>query len=171
MTAASDKRRSRGRWWLRAILAAPLLLLCCGGAALIGLIAYDRLLPPTDEVTLQIELREKTGEAQTVWLALDDLWGRLEEGQTALCSEETVTHPYFVAWRSVDRAAHPELAALADQLNSAIRDLHRAADIWTAICQRDETLIPDVEAREARTALTRAVERLAAVNEALATLP
>jgi hypothetical protein len=157
-------RRPRRAWCL-ALLLVPVV--CCG-VLLVALVIHDRLLPPASEGVLRQQLTDKLAEAQTVWASLDDLWGRLEAGQTALCSEERVMHPYFVAWRSGDREAYPALAGLADRLNGAIRDLHRAADVWTAVCQGGEAESPQETAAEARAALDDSARGLAAVAEVLA---
>ncbi len=150
------------RWWRWGLWLLLGLAAGCGLLMLIGL-ASDRLAPPAPEAALRQELEGRTAEAQAAWAALDDLWGRLEAGQAVRCSAETVTRPYFVAWRTVDRRAYPELEGLAQQLNLAIRDLHRAADGWTGVCQGGEAAIPPEVAAEARAALDRAAERLSTV--------
>lgn len=153
-------RRTR-RWrWLLALIGLALVL-CIGLAA--ALLVADRLLPATDAAALETALREKAAEAGGVHAALDDLWGRLESGQALRCEAETVSHPYFLAWKGRDRAAHPALAAQADRLNAAIRDLHRAADAWNAVCRGSETAILAEDAAAARAALDRAAASLAAL--------
>ncbi len=152
---AAPRRRST-RIGAGIILIA---ILCCGGAG-IGWLAYDKLLPPTDASTLQAELDARLDEIATTWRALDTLWGRLEAGESVLCSGQTIRNPYFIAWRSVDRAAHPNLAALADRINGAIRALHRAADLWTGVCQSSETGVAPEIAAAARSALESASEVL-----------
>mgnify|MGYP005840952765 CR=1 FL=1 len=156
-------RRQRWRWGLWLLLG---LAVGCGLLLLIGL-ASDRLAPPADESVLRRELEGRTAEAWAAWRALDDLWGRLEDGQALRCSEEAMIRPYFIAWRTVDRRSYPELDRLAQQLNLAIRDLHRAADGWTGVCQGGEAAIPPEVAAEARAALDRAAERLSTVAGAL----
>lgn len=130
------------------------------GLALVGLVAYDRLLPPSSPDTLRSDLIARFEEARTAWLALDDLWGRLEAGEAIYCSQTVVPRPYFAAWRSVDRAAYPELAGLADELNLAIGGLHRAADTWSTVCRGGKVEVAAAVAGEARAALDRAGARL-----------
>jgi len=62
---------------------ALLGLIGCGlaGLGLAGLVIYDRLLPPSNPDALRRELVVKIEEAGATWLALDDLWGRLETGE------------------------------------------------------------------------------------------
>ena len=131
------------------------------------LLVRDRLLAPSDPAALRADLIAKIEESATVWLDLDDLWGRLETGETVLCGAEEVAHPYFIAWRNADRAAHPDLAALADDINLLISDLHQAADVWTAVCQGGAVEIAPATAAEARAALDRAADRLTTYQAAL----
>lgn len=160
---ASRRRWTCGRWALALLLG---LAVCGVGGALV-LFVNAWLLPVADEASLQEALRGRAEEARQVWAALDGLWGRLEAGQAVHCRDETVQYPYFVDWRAADRAAYPDLARLADQLNGAIRDLHRAADAWTAACQSGEAVMGEAVAAEARAALTRADEGLQVVMQAL----
>ncbi len=161
--------RQTRRWrWLLALIGLALAL-CVGLAA--ALLLIDRLLPATDAATLEAALRQKLVEAEAVHAGLDDLWRRLESGQALRCEAETVSHPYFIAWRSRDRAAHPALAARADHLNAAIRDLHRAADAWNAVCRGSETAILAEDAAAARAALDRAAAILAALAADLPQMP
>lgn len=125
------------------------------------------LAQPVSGDDLHQGLVDKVGEVEAVWVSLDDLWRRLAAGETVHCSEEPVTRPYFVDWRAADRARYPDLAALADRLNGVIRNVHRAADAWTAVCQGGEVLIPQETVDEARAVLNRAADDLAAVTQAL----
>jgi len=164
---AGGSPRRWGRRWLVLVLLLPGL--CCLVMALLlaAIIFNNWLAPPATADDLRRQLGDKVDEVGAVWFSLDDLWGRLAAGQPALCSEEQVTHPYFVDWRAADRSRYPDLAALADQLNGAIRSLHSAADAWTAVCQGGDELIPQATADEARAALDRAAEGLMVVTQAL----
>jgi hypothetical protein len=156
--AVPPARRGRGCLGWAALIG----LIGCGlmGLALAGLAAYDRLLPPSSPDALRSDLVASVEEARTTWLALDDLWGHLEAGEAIYCSQTVVTRPYFAAWRSVDRAAYPELAGLADELNLAISGLHHAADTWTTVCQGGKVEVAAAVVGEARAALDRAGARL-----------
>lgn len=164
-------RLLRGWWVALALLALPCL--CCGGVAggVAILIARDQSGPPTDQAALRDELRTHLSAAQTAWDALDDLWGRLEAGQAALCSAENPPTVYFIAWRAVDLAAYPALALLVDDLNAGISAIHTARDAWIGVCQGGAVEIPPDIATSARAALDRAADRLADVRAAVATLP
>jgi hypothetical protein len=153
----------RWRWVLWIVLLAAGL---CVGVILGGL-ALDRLGPAVSEADLRAALDAKITEAAAVWAVLDDLWRRLESGESVYCSEVTVTRPYFIAWRTADRNAQPALAALADEVNGAIRSLHRAADHWTAVCQGGSVTIDLEVAADARAALERAAAALAAAKAAI----
>ncbi len=159
--------RSRRRILWRGIIL--LVLATAIGCLLAGaiLFANDRLAPLATEAGLAGLLRAKLAEAQGVYTRLDDLWVRLEAGQALDCAAERVTNPYFLAWRSRDREAYPAHAALADALNGAIRELHRAADAWTAICRRAGASVTPDELAAARAALDRARAALTAVSGAL----
>lgn len=137
-------------------------LIGCGlaGLALAGLVAYDRLLPASSPDALRQELVAKIQGASTTWLALDALWGRLEAGEAVYCSQTEVDRPYFVTLRSVDQAAYPELAGVAEELNRAISGLHHAADVWTTVCQGGKVEVSAAVADEARAALDQAGTRL-----------
>lgn len=152
-------QKPRARWWWRCALLVGLGMACVL-AVLIALVINDRWLPLTGEAELQSALTRKLAEAQQVHVGLDDLWARLERGASVDCAAENVARPYFVAWRSRDRQAYPSLAALADSLNGTIRELHRAADAWTAACQGGTGAISTSQAAEARAALDRAADRL-----------
>ncbi|MBN1964186.1 MAG: hypothetical protein JW910_06045 [Anaerolineae bacterium] len=164
-------RLVRGRGVLFAVLIA--LCLCCAVsvAGLALLLVQDQAGPPTDEAALVVSLRQSVAEAQAAWSALDDLWGRLEGGASARCSEESLPVLYFVVWRSVDLAAYPALAAQVNAVNAAITDVHRAADAWTQTCQGGAVEISSGVAVAARAALDRAATRLAEVTAALDALP
>ena len=120
----------------------------------------DRLLPPTSADQLRGELNAKISEGEAVWRGLDALWGGLEAGQTVACGDLAQPLPYFLAWRSVDRATYPALAEMVDEINLMLRELHRAADLWTDVCQGGEVEIAPETAAEARQALDRAEVRL-----------
>ena len=152
---------------LRALLV--LLLVVVGGCLLLGLAVFvnDRFAPASSEAALREALQDKLAEAHAVHAALDNLWSRLERGQAALCEAEAVAHPYFLAWRSRDRAAYPVLAALADALNASLRDLHRAADVWVAACRSTDAAIAAEDAVAARAALERARAGLAQIATSL----
>jgi hypothetical protein len=154
---------SRRRIWRRAGWVFVVAVVGCS-AVLLAWFVRDRWLPARQYGSLYRDLEAKLTEAETVWMRLDDLWGRLEDGQMALCSEEQVARPYFLAWRKVDRDAYMELAILADDLNAAIRGLHGAADAWVAVCQSGQSGIAPDTAAEARAALTRAATILSELS-------
>ena len=151
------RRGCRMAWAGLALIGA---VVCCGLAVGAALLVRDRLLPPTSADQLRGELNAKISEAEAIWHELDDLWGALEAGQTASCVETALALPYFLAWRSVDRATYPALAEVADEINLMLRELHRAADRWTEACQGGEVEIAPEIAAEARQALDRAEVRL-----------
>lgn len=148
------------RRWLGVGLALVGAAACCVLAIGGALFGRDRLLPPTSADQLRGALNAKIVEAEAAWQTLDDLWGRLEAGQTVACAEGALSRPYFVAWRSVDRDAYPALAELADEINLLLRELHRAADLWTEVCQGGKVEIAPETAAEARQALNAAEARL-----------
>jgi hypothetical protein len=160
MQAEAARPARRGCGWVWAGLALIGAAACCALAVLGALLVRDQFLPPTPADQLRADLNARVAEADAVWGTLDDLWGRLEAGQTVACGEAAIPHPYFVAWRSVDRNAYPALAELADETNLVLRELHRAADLWTEVCQGGAVEIAPETATEARQALARAADRL-----------
>ena len=165
---AARGRESRLVRWL-GLLLVSLLLCCCLIAALF--LIRDRLTPPTAAADLHADLTIRLAEAQQVWVDLDSLWGRLEDGTTLSCQGEQVTRLYFVAWRSVDRTTHPELSSLADRLNVGLRRLHQAADMWEEVCRSSAVEIVPDDAVAARQALTQALSEFDVVATALLETP
>ena len=157
-----------GRWWHHRtlLISLGLALLCVFGA--LALYLVESVSAPQTSPELRQDLARHAEAAQSAFSTLDNLWRRLEEGESIRCDAAPINRPYFVDWREADRDAAPGWAALADQLNNAIRDLHRAADIWTTACQSDEVALTPNDAATARAALERAATGLAAVESALA---
>lgn len=160
MLEEAERPARRGCGWIWAGLALIGVAACCALAVAGALLVRDQFLPSTPADQLRADLNAKIAEAHVAWETLDDLWGRLQAGQTVACGEVAVTRPYFVAWRSVDRTAYPALAELADEVNLVLRELHRAADLWTEVCQSGEVEIAPETAAEALQALERAANRL-----------
>lgn len=153
------------RRWRCCVLPGVGLIVCVCASLLIAVVV-DRVLPPADEITLRSNLSARLHEARGVWQSLSDLWGRLEAGEAIRCGDVAVTRPYFVAWRDSERAAYPTLAELADRLNTAISNLHAAADAWTAACQSGQTGIAPGAVANAHAALEHAADALDAVSQA-----
>jgi hypothetical protein len=113
-----------------------------------------------DDPAPKEKLAARHDDIQAAQSAALDLWDRVIFGEVVSC-QEAIPVPEPVALSDETLAQHQQAGPVQTELNTAIRAIRDAADLWNIECSESRERVPLSMAREGRAAALAANEPLA----------